>query len=164
MLEIIEPTKSLKDWEKYKSAINLIQNSGLSSDVRIAIDDIKNRFFNDQSLFLLAKVDNNVVGFIYSLPISDLPNDYKSKQLDSWKKDKQSIAYIDAAVILPKYQNMGIADKMLKILINKSKSIYLTAHAFNNVSKKVLEKNGFKEAFVDDEWFEEKKLSFMVLQ
>ena len=124
-------TKLILDEKKYNENINE------NFTVR---DYYKNYIGKDDSKLLIAKVNDEIVGFIFTKIIVD-------------ETEKKSSAKIDALYVTSEKRNLGIATKLIENTKNwlKEKNVSnITINVIyeNEIAKKLYNKLGFKNYYV----------------
>jgi ribosomal-protein-alanine N-acetyltransferase len=115
-----------------------------------SVDDYKMEITRDDSVFIVAKVDGEVIGFTLARLITNSDNKNHTTIL-------KEIEFYNIAVN-PGFQNLGVGQTLLKHLlletIERGVSIaWLEVRESNNAAIQFYEKNGFKPVYIRNNFY-----------
>ena len=137
------------DFMREEDIDEILDISSLSFSVCWSRDSYIQELTNSIAKYLVAKIDNKVVGFVGTWIILD-------------ESDITNIA------IHPSYRKQGIASKLLEALLNYCKSQGCTSHTLevrssNEAAKALYEKYNFKEDGIRKGYYEDNKEDAIIM-
>ncbi len=125
--ETVEP----EDWEKIKDEIIKIEESSFEPEVRQDEDDIGETFTYEDSICLIAKNEEDIVGYIMGAPAD----------FYEYLDEGNDTLYIESLAVLPKYRRRGIGTELKKKFIEEAKKRGYRRIVSHATSKEVININ-----------------------